>query len=44
MIQFPFKLETTKGNQPARGVLALMAEFDHGIGLRELTDRLCLEE
>ena len=36
---FPFKLEITKEGLTARGGLALMAEFNHGIGLRELTDR-----
>ena len=36
---FPFKLEITKERLTARGGLALMAEFNHGIGLRELTDR-----
>jgi hypothetical protein len=36
---FPFKLEMTKEKLTARGGLALMAEFNHGIGLRELTDR-----
>jgi hypothetical protein len=36
---FPFKLESTKNNLTARGGLALMAEFNHGIGLRELVDR-----
>jgi hypothetical protein len=36
---FPFKIETTKERLTARGGLALMAEFNHGIGLRELTDR-----
>jgi hypothetical protein len=36
---FPFKLEITKNNLTARGGLALMAEFNHGIGLRELVDR-----
>ena len=37
---FPFKIETTKERLTAHGGLALMAEFNHGIGLRELTDRL----
>ena len=36
---FSFKIETTKERLTARGGLALMAEFNHGIGLRELTDR-----
>jgi len=36
---FPFKLESTKNNLTARGGLALMVEFNHGIGLRELADR-----
>jgi hypothetical protein len=36
---FPFKMETTKERLTAHGGLALMAEFNHGIGLRELTDR-----
>ena len=36
---FPFKLGITKERLTARGGLALMAEFNHGIGLRELTDR-----
>jgi hypothetical protein len=36
---FPFKLEITKEKLTAHGGLALMAEFNHGIGLRELTDR-----
>ncbi|MDI7259906.1 MAG: hypothetical protein QME90_08300 [Thermodesulfobacteriota bacterium] len=36
---FPFKLEMTKEKLTAHGGLALMAEFNHGIGLRELTDR-----
>lgn len=35
----PFKLEITKEKLTAHGGLALMAEFNHGIGLRELTDR-----
>jgi hypothetical protein len=37
---FPFKIETTKERLTAHGGLALMAEFNHGIGLRELTDQL----
>ena len=36
---FPFKRETTKERLTADGGLALMAEFNHGIGLRELTNR-----
>jgi hypothetical protein len=36
---FPFKIETTKERLTAHGGLALMAEFNHGIGLRELTDQ-----
>ena len=36
---FSFKLETTKERLTAHGGLALMAEFNHGIGLRELSDR-----
>ena len=36
---FPFKIETTKERLTAHGGLALMGEFNHGIGLRELTDR-----
>ena len=36
---FRFKIETTKERLTAHGGLALMAEFNHGIGLRELTDR-----
>lgn len=36
---FPFKLGMTKEKLTARGGLALMAEFNHGLGLRELTDR-----
>ena len=36
---FPFKIEVTKERLTAYGGLALMAEFNHGIGLRELTDR-----
>ncbi len=37
---FPFKIEVTKERLTAHGGLALMAEFNHGIGLRELTDQL----
>ena len=36
---FPFKIETTRERLTAHGGLALMAEFNHGIGLRELADR-----
>lgn len=36
---FPFKMEATKERLTAHGGLALMAEFNHGIGLRELTDQ-----
>jgi hypothetical protein len=36
---FAFKIETTKERLRAHGGLALMAEFNHGIGLRELTDQ-----
>jgi len=36
---FSFKIETTKERLTALGGLVLMAEFNHGIGLRELTDR-----
>ncbi len=36
---FAFKLEITREKLTARSGLALMAEFNHGIGLRELTDR-----
>lgn len=36
---FPFKIKTTKERLTAHGGLALMAEFNHGIGLRELTDQ-----
>ena len=35
---FPFKIGTTKERLTAHGGLALMAEFNHGIGLRELAD------
>lgn len=35
----PFKLEITKEKLTARGGLALLAEFNHGIGLRELSDK-----
>ena len=36
---FAFKMKTTKERLTAHGGLALMAEFNHGIGLRELTDQ-----
>ncbi|MBI5748030.1 MAG: IS1380 family transposase [Nitrospinae bacterium] len=36
---FPFKIEITKERLTAHGGLALMAEFNHGIGLRGLTDK-----
>jgi Transposase DDE domain group 1 len=36
---FSFKMEMTKERLTAHGGLALMAEFNHGIGLRELTDQ-----
>jgi hypothetical protein len=36
---FSFKIETTTERLTAHGGLALMAEFNHGVGLRELTDR-----
>jgi hypothetical protein len=36
---FSFKLETTKEKLTAHGGLALMAEFNHGIGLKNLCDR-----
>jgi len=36
---FPFKIEVTRERLTAHGGLALMAEFNHGIGLRELTDQ-----
>lgn len=36
---FPFKIEVTKARLTGHAGLALMAEFNHGIGLRELTDR-----
>ena len=36
---FPFKLKMTREGLTAYGGLALMAEFNHGIGLRELTDK-----
>jgi hypothetical protein len=36
---FPFKIKTTTERLTVHGGLALMAEFNHGIGLRELADR-----
>ena len=36
---FPFKIEMRTEKLTAHGGLVLMAEFNHGIGLRELTDR-----
>jgi hypothetical protein len=36
---FGFKIETTKERLTAHGGLSLMAEFNHGIGLRELTSQ-----
>ena len=36
---FPFKLEITDEKLTAHGGLPLMEEFNHGIGLRELTDK-----
>ena len=36
---FPFKIETTKEVLTARSGLALIAEYNHGIGLRELVDK-----
>lgn len=36
---FSFKLETTREKLTAHGGLALMAEFNHGIGIRELTNK-----
>ena len=36
---FPFKIEGTKERLTVHGGLALMAEFNHRIGLRELTDQ-----
>src|SRR4030043_2135959 len=35
----PFKIEMTKERLTAHGGLALMGEFNHGMGLRELTDQ-----
>lgn len=36
---FPFKIEIAKERLTAHGGLALMGEFNHGIGLRGLTDK-----
>jgi len=36
---FQFKLDTTRENLTAHGGLVLMAEFNHGIGIRELVDK-----
>jgi hypothetical protein len=36
---FRFKIKATEERLTAHGGLALMAEFNHGIGLRELTDQ-----
>jgi hypothetical protein len=36
---FGFKIATTQEQLTAHGGLALMAEFNHGMGLRELADR-----
>jgi len=36
---FGFKLESTKEELTAHGGLALMAEYNHGVGLRGLVDR-----
>ena len=36
---FPFKIEPTRERLTAHGGLVLMAEFNHGIGLRDLTDQ-----
>lgn len=36
---FPFKIEITKEVLTARSGLALFAEYNHGIGLRELADK-----
>ena len=38
---FPFKMEMTEEKLTAQGGLVLMAEFNHGIGLRELTGQFC---
>jgi len=36
---FPFKIATTKEVLTARSGLALITEYNHGIGLRELADK-----
>jgi hypothetical protein len=36
---FPFKIEVRRERLTAHGGLALMAGFNHGMGLREVTDR-----
>ncbi|MBF0554740.1 MAG: transposase [Nitrospirae bacterium] len=36
---FPFKLDTSMEKLTAHGGLALMAEFNHGIGIMELTNK-----
>lgn len=36
---FPFKVETTEEVLTARSGLALFAEYNHGVGLKELTDK-----
>jgi len=36
---FPFKITTTKEVLTARSGLALFAEYNHGMGLRELADK-----
>jgi len=36
---FPLNLEIRKERLTARGGLALMAKFNHGIGLRELSEK-----
>jgi hypothetical protein len=44
---FPPKIEMTKEKLTAHGGLALMAEFNYGIGLRELLEESgipCLEK
>jgi hypothetical protein len=35
---FPFKIEVTKERLTAHGGLVLVAEFNHGMGLRKFTD------
>ena len=37
---FSFKLGTTQEKLTAHAGLALMEEFNHGIGLRELADKI----